>query len=404
MQQPPTRKESSFHGDRVPYANLTITAGVDRGQLTPEDEQLIRSFTDELAAMKSVGTWRQNKVTSHLVRWRQWIGPFTENTMPDLMRGISQLKTAQTNRGESYKTNTIIDYIKILKQFYTWLIENEYSDIPEKKLLKLKSPPKPRMTKTAEDILTPDEIRTFLEVAGRDRAMFSLLYESGLRISELGTLTWGQLQFDSMGVVLNTDGKTGKSRYIRLVMCVGDLATWRRDYPFKQSPDALVFLNRHNKPLTHGTITKRIREIQLAAGITKHISPHLFRHSRITHLIRDGVSLPIVGMMMWGDATSKELHCYLHLANCDVDTALLDHYGIRPQDRPQRDRVEPRQCSGCHTISGPTAEYCPTCGLPLSEEAAAAIEDDRRRLADDPQIRQEETRRMILEMRARGEI
>jgi len=380
----PRVSDSSFHGDRHQYAWRSLSHGISRGQLSERDRDLIVEFVSDLKAFKGVGLWRQNKVTTHLVNWRRFVGPFEENTLADLAAGINALHAATSPAtGKPYAVNTIVDYIKILKQFYAWLIEEGHSTIPEKKLAKIKAPAKPRMTKTAADILTPAEVQAFLTACqnSRDRAFFTLLYEAGLRISEAGKLSWHQLEFDKWGAVLNTDGKSGKPRYVRLIMSVEPLAAWRRDYPFASEGDRLVFLNVKKQPLTHATIAKRMRLIAKRAGIEKHLTAHLFRHSRVTHLITEGVPLAVVGMMIWGDPTAPELATYLHLANRDVDQAMLEHYGVTDPEAARAARVEARQCPHCSTVCGPTSDYCSRCGHHLTEEAENEVEAARAELS-----------------------
>lgn len=376
----PRRSDSLFHGDRHRYASRSIESAVSRDQLTDRDQALILEFVADLKAFKGIGLWRQNKITTHLVNWRRYIGPFEENTIADLVAGINDLHDSNSPAtGKPYAVNTIVDYIKILKQFYVWLIEEGHSTIPQKKLAKIHPPTKPRLTKTAADILAPEEVQVFLRGCqnSRDRAFFTLLYEAGPRVSELGLLTWEQVEFDKYGAVLNTDGKTGKPRYIRLVMSTEPLAAWRRDYPFASEGDHLVFVNYRKKPLTYAAIVKQMRDIAARTGIKKHLAPHLFRHSRITHLIREGIPLAVVGMMMWGDPTAPELKTYLHLVNKDVDQAMLEHYGITDPADAAAVRVEARQCPHCHTVCGPTSEFCSRCGYSLTEKAEDEVERAR---------------------------
>ncbi len=73
------------------------------------------------------------------------------------------------------------------------MIENEYLDLPEKKIRRIKSPPRDTMTKRAADLLTPKEIQTLLDACiwSRDRALLMTLYEGGFRVGEIAQLTWG---------------------------------------------------------------------------------------------------------------------------------------------------------------------------------------------------------------------
>jgi integrase len=407
LQAAPTLEDSHFHGDRVGYALRSLALAETRGELTPADRSYIIEFVQELRACNGTTISRQNKITSHLCNWRQYIGPFDQNSIGDLIAGANEIRSGKhRTKGTPLKTNTIIDYIKILKQFYGWMNDQGYTNIPEKRLAKISAPPKPQMAKTAADILTTGEITAFLSACttSRDRAIFSLLYEAGLRSGEIATLTWRQLSFDEYGAVINVDFKTNKPRYVRLVMSTEALAAWRRDYPLQQTPDALVFVNRLQHPLTHAAITKQMRVIALRAGITRHLTLHLFRHSRITHLIREGIPIPVVGMLFWGDPTARMLRTYLHLVNTDVDRALLAHYGLADRQMAEPERVEVHDCPRCHTIAGPGARFCGRCGCELTEEAARSIEASKGFLADDAAIQKEEMRRMILEMKELGEI
>ncbi len=384
MTSAPTIEDCAFQGSREKYASRSLDLAETAKVISNRDRAYILEFVNDLRACKGITISRQNKIVTHLCGWRRYIKEFDQSTIGDLMAGINELRTDTTPKGKPYKTNTIIDYIKILKQFYTWMIEQGYSDIPEKRLAKIKAPPKPRMTKTAADILDPEEITAFLGACSnsRDRALFTLLYEAGPRGVELGRLTWRQLDFDKYGAIMNVDDKTGKPRYIRLVMSTEPLAAWKSDYPFRTDPDNLVFLNRLKEPVTWAAMAKQMKEIGHRAGIKKRITPHIFRHSRITHLIREGIPLPVVGMMFWGDPTPRELKTYLHLVNADIDRAVLAHYGMADKEHADPERVVVRECMRCHTINGPGRTACVKCGMPLDEEALLSMDDMERWIAD----------------------
>lgn len=189
MARAPTRADSYFHGDRRPYANRSLKKGLDAGIITRDDEAYIREFIGDLVAEKSIGTWRQNKLATHLVNWRRYILPFAECSIGDLTSGIRELQHANSPAtGKPYAQNTLVDYIKILRQFYAWMVENDYTSIEERRLKKIKAPSKPRMVHTAADMLTTEEVKRFFDVCRsvRDKALFTVLYEAGS-----GSLTSG---------------------------------------------------------------------------------------------------------------------------------------------------------------------------------------------------------------------
>jgi len=278
----------------------------------------------------------------------------------------------------------------ILKQFYLWLIENGYSQIPEKKLRSLK-PPKPEvMTKVASDLLTADEITAMVHACIRscDRAVIMMLYEGGFRIGEIGMMKWGDLIFDKWGVIVNVNFKTNKPRYIRLVMAREYLAKWKNDYPFRPiTNDMPVFLTDHYNALTHGSISLQLKRIARRAGIQKHITPHIFRHSRITHMIKEGVSESVIKLMMWGSLTTDMFQTYAHLTGKDIDSEILRTYGINENETGealQEKRLEPVQCPHCRHINAPISGFCNLCGRSLTEEATESDDEIHESILNNP--------------------
>ena len=358
---------------REEYGERSISKAVKRGDLNSRDADLIREFCDELEATKGISLGRRNKLTFNLVSWRRFIGPFEEVTRTDLHSGIRALKKETSWKGRAYKPNTIADMVAVLKQFFNWMDIRGYSKIPAAEIKRIETPSRDGSVWTVADMLTKDEIGAIMQACQRDvdRAALYTLYEGGLRIGELIRLRWRDLSFDDDGVKLSIEFKTKKPRYIRLVMATEHLAQWRANYPGNASGNALVFINRLGGPLDHGQFTKQIRRISARAGVKKRITPHLFRHSRITHLINEGAQESIIKMIAWGDVGSRMLRTYLHLGGADIDREMARLYGLRPKGRPKKDEAfKPRQCAHCGEVSSPTSQYCAKCGQPLTEEAS----------------------------------
>lgn len=109
-----------------------------------------------------------------------------------------------------------------------------------------------------------------------------MLSVGGFRIGKIGTLRWGQLTFDDNSSVANVTFKTNTPRYFRLALIYEYLARWQAGYPGDPAGTTQVFLNRSGIPLQHPTVARRHPVIARDAGITRHITPHLSRHMRIT--------------------------------------------------------------------------------------------------------------------------
>jgi integrase/recombinase XerD len=377
----PDRYQDRFHCKDVNYPRYSqsvISKAREEGKITADDASLIREFITEVQSTAQITPARAFKLTYILTNWRSFLGPFRENTIADVYDGIARLKEATLPSGKPYAQNTISDYMRFLKRFSLWMVENGYSEIPDKKLNRIRPPSMNTMTKTAEQMLTPDEVRGMLERCqnSRDRALVSMLYEGGFRIGEVGKLRWNQVKFNEWNVVVNVNEKTGRPRYIPLVISRAYIAQWKNDYPFEPTGDAFVFLTSRKLPLQYRGVAKQLATIAKRAGIGKHITPHIFRHSRITHLIQQGYSESIIKKMMWGNITTGMFATYAHLTDRDIENEVAVRQGIRTGEESTRDKaLEPRQCTTCYTVNGPTQNYCGTCGQPLTEEGVRSQQD-----------------------------
>lgn len=380
------RDISAFNLVREEYADNSIQRAISRKRLTAKDAELIRAFTSELQATDGISVSRANKITYTLVGWRRFLTkPFNSCAIADIHLAIPALKAGKSTTGRGYKSNTISDFLKILKQFFTWMIKNKHSKIPIEKIQDLRAPGRDPMTTTAGDLLTPDEVEQMINSCKRDvdRAMLWTLYEGAFRIGEIGLMKWGDLKFDNHGVIVNVSFKTDKPRYVRLMMAKEYLARWRASYPGTPEGAALVFVNRNGEPFTHAQVRKQIRVIADRAGIKKRVNPHVFRHSRITHLIRQGAPESVVKAVCWGSQESRMLKTYLHLTGQDIDNEMLKLYGIEVPKKKAERGLKPIQCPHCKIVNSPLNSFCASCGRSLTEEAGDE-EEEARRFASSP--------------------
>ncbi len=383
---PSTLSQDHFSSVKKGYANTIIDRYVSTERITPEDAGLISEFLAERRAAGGISKGRVDKLTFTLVTWRRFIPPYSTLTIGTVYMGIDAIKNAKTPQGRPYKQNTLFDHVSILKQFLLWMIENEYSNLPEKKVKAIKSPRKDTITKTASQLLTPEEVKVLVKASrsSRDRAMIMTLYEGGFRPGEVCQLKWRDLKSDPNGIAVNVNFKTGITRYIRLVMAKKYISEWRADYPLPITSESFVFLNEKRRPLTWNAMAVQINRIAKRAGMTKHLTPHLFRHSRITHLLREGASESVVKMMMWGSLNTDMLMTYAHLTGGDVDAEISRLYGLDTKTGQKSARLEPRICPSCNLINPPGEDYCRGCMEALSIQAVADEDAIRRFVIKNP--------------------
>ena len=137
------------------------------------------------------------------------------------------------------------------------------------------------------------------------------------------------------------------------------LAAWRNDYPLPVTSDSFTFLNNKHTPIRYAGIAKQLRIIAGRAGIKKHITPHIFRHTRATIMIRQGYGEAIIKKLLWGNLNSDMFSTYLHLVDGDVERVIAEKAGVIQKDQRSK-ALESRQCPRCFTVNGPTLGFCGT--------------------------------------------
>ena len=149
----------------------------------------------------------------------------------------------------------------------------------------------------------------------RDRTMLEVLYASGLRVTELVTLTSGQVSM-SQGVV-RIMGKGSKER---LVPLGEDAVDWLGQFVRGPRLDLLggrasdfLFPTGRSDCMTRQAFWQLIKRYAIQAGVVKPLSPHTLRHAFATHLLNHGADLRVVQMLL-GHSSLSTTQIYTHVA------------------------------------------------------------------------------------------
>ncbi|MDA3867407.1 MAG: site-specific tyrosine recombinase XerD [Salinivirgaceae bacterium] len=204
-----------------------------------------------------------------------------------------------------------------IKSYFRFLKLEEYIDKNPAHLLDT-----PRTERKLPVVLAIDEIDALIgaldmskEQSQRNRAIIETLYGCGLRVSELIELKLSNLHFAEGFIRV-----IGKGNHERLVPIgktamkeINSYVQYERSHVnVQKGENDFVFLNRRGKHLTRAMVFTIIKQLALAAGIKKNISPHTFRHSFATHLVENGADLRVVQEML-GHRSILTTEIYTHL-------------------------------------------------------------------------------------------
>lgn len=345
---------------------------IRRSKVIKENKRLALEFLNECIA-EGYSKSRAVKYGRYLLKFMEGLNkPFEEVTRQDLVAFVRKIEE------KDYSDWTKRDYKIVVKKFFKWLRRSE--DYPEE-VRWIKARVRNRI-KLPEEILTEEEVRLMARKAMnlRDRAFILVLYETGCRIGEILNLKIRNVQQDEFGAVLIVNGKTG-TRRIRIVSSASALALWLSHHPFREDPGAPLWISfgSRQKPsaLSPGSARSLLKRIAKRAGIKKRIYPHLFRHSRATHLANHLTEAQMKQYFGWVQG-SRMAGIYVHLSGRDVDNAILRIYGLKAGQKAE-ESFKPFKCPRCYRENSPETKFCKFCGMPLSIETAVKLEETRKK-------------------------
>lgn len=182
--------------------------------------------------------------------------------------------------------------------------------------------PMKRFDRPMLGFLTRKEIQTILDApdtatwAGhRDHALFTMLYNTGARVSEIIDLRGNNLILDASPAIHLT-GKGRKQRAVPLWRStVTVMRAWKRRMG-ETADSAPLFPNRSGRAMSRSNVTQRLALAVAAAAerqpqlLTRSISPHTFRHTTAMHLLQSGVDMTVIALWL-GHESPSTTHIYI---------------------------------------------------------------------------------------------
>ena len=304
------------------------------------DSVVVHRVLAELEKQVQASTW--NELLVSYKRLAKWLYDPEDETCPKLWRKIPRKK---------------IDWEEKLKS--KWLSEEEF-------------------------LLIIDCIDS-----PRDRAMFCIAVSGALRACELMGLKIGNVEVIGFEVRVTVSGKTGTRSFV-MNQFAPVVKHWLNFHPYKHNKEAPLWVRRKDNPhvsmqdgLRPRMADRLLKAYAKRAGITKPVSLHWLKHTKITWTARNRkvrISDKQANALFGWSINSTMYRRYTHLHGTDTDDTFRALEGVETQvsEKEAVKVLERRRCLNCNEWNGADAMYCVRCGYPLSEEAAQSLIDRRK--------------------------
>ncbi|OHY51206.1 site-specific tyrosine recombinase XerD [Lacticaseibacillus paracasei] len=276
---------------------------------------LIADFIHYLNVEHGLAKATQTSYQQDLITFSAWLAARKRRTFPEEFGTIqSFLKEQNATKAPA----SVSRMISALRKFYRFLLrEGAISADPMTKIDTPKRAQHLPATLSSQEVdalmAKPD---TDKPLGLRDRAIFELMYATGLRVSEVV-----DLRLDQLHLAMNLLQVTGKGDKERLVPISPQATQWVDRYLQEARPKLLkrvqpknVFVNFHGGPMTRQGIWKNLKAYIASIGIEKDVTPHTLRHSFATRLLENGADLRVVQELL-GHSDISTTQIYTHLSN-----------------------------------------------------------------------------------------
>ena len=308
-------------------------------------DELLDAYASHLRAL--------NRVPKTVAAYVTWVHRFFDYAATLGVRDVADVTAATIHAYQKYESEQInakgrVNSIKVQNQhvgavcgFFKFLsIESYVAHNPAQHIALAKVP-----ERLPRDILTVREAKRLLKqpdtstlLGYRDRTILEVLYSTAIRRQELLDLTLDDVDLES-GLIVVREGKGSKDRVVPLGSIAAryiesyvngireELLDKRRAGPRIETK--AVFISSRGLPLSKTALADRIERYARAAGLEKPVTPHTFRHSCATHMIRNRANIRHVQEML-GHRNLNTTELYLHLTITDLKEA---HHRFHPREK-----------------------------------------------------------------------
>ncbi|MBL8022103.1 MAG: site-specific tyrosine recombinase XerD [Leptospirales bacterium] len=277
---------------------------------------MIKDFQDYLLVEKGLS---ENSIFSYTYDLKKFHN-YAQGKKKDLLKIETDDITSflKDQKRKKISSRSLARSVAALRQFYRYLKEEKR--VTKNPVDKVQAP---EVQRTLPDYLTIAEINDLFGAIKetdpyemRDKAIFELLYSSGLRISEACQLKMEDVDMENMFITVR--GKGGRERLVPFgehsKAILKKYTDQARDDILKERTSPCLFISKKGDSLNRKSVWRLLKKYLERTNIAKVVTPHTFRHSFATHMIENNADLRSVQELL-GHIDISTTQVYTHLAN-----------------------------------------------------------------------------------------
>ena len=290
------------------------------------DQEILSMYLNYEAVEKGLSSNTLESYKRDIVIYLDFLSRNKKSILKATRKDIEKFLGERKEHGSKSRT-VARNKVSIVNLYKFLVMENYLSKNPTDNLEVI------RLKRVLPESLTTTEVDDLLSVHNektdkglRDKAIFELMYSSGLRVSEICSLKVDDISFE--GKYLRICGKGKRERIVpindRALDILQRYIQTSRVIMVKGKKTSELFLNFRGDKISRVGIWKIVKETMKKSGIEKNIYPHTLRHSFATHLIQHGADLRAVQRMLGhSDITTTEI--YTHVDSSHLKKQIAKH-------------------------------------------------------------------------------
>ncbi|ADG71708.1 site-specific tyrosine recombinase XerD [Brachyspira murdochii] len=290
------------------------------------DQEILSMYLNYEAVEKGLSSNTLESYKRDIVIYLDFLTRNKKTILKATRKDIEKFLSERKEQGSKSRT-VARNKVSIVNLYKFLVMENYISKNPTDNLEVI------RLKRVLPESLTTTEVDDLLSVHNektdkglRDKAIFELMYSSGLRVSEICSLRIDDIFFE--GKYLKIRGKGNKERIVpindRALDILQRYIQTSRVIMVKGKKTSELFLNFRGDKISRVGIWKIVKETMKKSNITKNVYPHTLRHSFATHLIQHGADLRAVQRMLGhSDITTTEI--YTHVDSSHLKKQIAKH-------------------------------------------------------------------------------